>query len=81
MPTPTYFFQECPTCGRSLQVLVEYLGHRVACRHCRAGFMACDPESGIDPPDDSGLGLLRRANALLAEARSKKLQRQQTMAD
>ena len=26
MPGGTYFVQECPTCGRSLQVRVEYLG-------------------------------------------------------
>ena len=32
----TYFVQECPTCGRRLQVRVIYLGKRVACRHCGA---------------------------------------------
>jgi ribosomal protein L37AE/L43A len=31
-----YFIQECPTCGRRLQVRVIYLGKRVACHHCGA---------------------------------------------
>ena len=69
----TYFVQECPTCGRSLQVRVEYLGRRVVCQHCHAQFEACDPASGAYPPEESGLGLLRRADELLesVEARQR----------
>jgi DNA-directed RNA polymerase subunit RPC12/RpoP len=64
MSTLTYFVQECPTCGRNLEIRVEYLGRRVACQHCRGHFVASDAEI---PPQcsESGLGLLRRADELL----------------
>ena len=61
----TYFIQECPTCGRRLQVRVIYLGKRVACQHCGAKFAACDPQSPEYPPLDSSLALLTRADQLL----------------
>ncbi len=61
----TYFVQECPTCGRNLQVRVEYLGKRVACQHCKARFEACDPLSAAYPPTDSSLSLLARADRLI----------------
>ncbi len=56
----TYFVQECPTCGRRLQVRVVYLGKCVACHHCGAQFAACDPQSPEYPPLDSALTLLVR---------------------
>lgn len=65
MSRSTYFVQECPTCGRSLQIRVEYLGKRVVCQHCHALFEACDPDSAAYPPSQSGLALLRRAEELL----------------
>ena len=65
MPGGTYYVQECPTCGRSLQVRVEYLGKRVACQHCGAKFEACDPSSNNYPPMDSGISLLARAEELI----------------
>ena len=65
MSTPTYFLQECPTCGRSLRISVQHLGAQVACKHCSARFQACDLDSGLSPPEDSGIGLLRRADELL----------------
>ncbi len=64
MPGTTYFVQECPTCGRSLQVRVEYLGKRVACKHCGGKFEACDPSS-VQTPEESGISLLERADELL----------------
>ena len=63
----TYFVQECPTCGRRLQVRVKYLGKRVACHHCGAQFAACDPQSPEYPPADSSLALLARVDQLLEE--------------
>jgi DNA-directed RNA polymerase subunit RPC12/RpoP len=66
MSTPIYFMQECPTCGRSLRVRVEYLGKKVVCQHCRSKFQACDPASGMYPPEDSGIAMLERADQLLA---------------
>jgi len=65
MHTSTYFDQDCPICGRRLQIRVAYLGRRLACQHCRGEFEACNPGSTAYPPDDSGLALLRRAGELL----------------
>jgi hypothetical protein len=65
MPYPLYFVQECPTCGRSLQIRVAYLGRRVVCQHCNGQFEACDPASAAYPPCDSGLAILQRADELL----------------
>jgi hypothetical protein len=65
MSNPLYYVQECPTCGRSLQVRVAYLGRRVVCQHCNGQFEACDPASAAYPPHDSGLLLLQRADELL----------------
>lgn len=62
MPSSTYFVQECPSCGRHLQVRLEYLGKSVACRHCERVFQACLQPS----PCDSGEYLLDRAEELLA---------------
>lgn len=66
MPSNAYFVQSCPTCGRTLQVRVQYLGRMVTCRHCRGEFVAMDPVDGRKPPPDSGIGLLERAENLLA---------------
>ncbi|MGY8768001.1 MAG: hypothetical protein ACKVH8_06135 [Pirellulales bacterium] len=38
----THFIQQCPTCGRRLQVKLAYLGKKVACQHCQAPFIAQD---------------------------------------
>ena len=65
MPRSTYFIQECPTCGRTLQVRVEFLGKKVACRHCRGEFPAHDPDDRHSSSSHSGLALLRRADELL----------------
>jgi hypothetical protein len=59
----TYFVQECPTCGRRLQVRVEYLGKRVVCQHCQGAFTASDPAVGNHA--EFGSALLQRANELL----------------
>jgi ribosomal protein L37AE/L43A len=61
----TYFIQECPTCGRRLQVRLAYLGKRVACHHCGAKFAACDPQSPESPMSDSSGTLLSRVDQLL----------------
>jgi len=77
MPGSTFFFQECPVCGRGLQVRVEYLGKRVICQHCRGQFIARDPASlryEAPPPADA---LLQRADELLrcASGRRRPLRR------
>ena len=68
MSQPTYFVQGCPTCGRRLHVLVEYLGRKVVCRHCRAPFVACDPASRRCDDGQPAQTLLHRANELLQRA-------------
>ncbi len=68
MPRNTYYVQECPTCGRNLQVRVEYLGKLVECNHCRARFEACEPGSAEFLAADSSLSLLERAEQLLQSA-------------
>ncbi|WP_347244606.1 hypothetical protein [Thermogutta sp.] len=35
-----YFIQGCPTCGRRVQVRMDYLGKYVTCHHCGAAFQA-----------------------------------------
>lgn len=61
----TYFVQECPTCGRNLQIRVEYLGRQVVCQHCHAHLEAADPSNHGHSAAQSGISLLRRAEELL----------------
>ena len=65
MSSPTCFVQECPTCGRRLQIRVEYLGKRVVCEHCRGRFVASDPSGARGHEAQSAQSLLRRAEELL----------------
>ncbi|MBW3600972.1 MAG: transposase [Planctomycetes bacterium] len=68
MSHTTFYVQECPTCGRRLQIRVAYLGRRLFCQHCGGPFSACDPSSGPAPLDPSPAHLLERAEQLLAFA-------------
>lgn len=69
MSRSTYFVQECPTCGRNLQVRVQYLGKQIVCQHCGARFEAYDPGSAYPAPPSS-LSLLERAEQLLTASSS-----------
>jgi len=40
MSAITFFFQECPVCGRSLRVPVKYFGREMSCSHCAGEFIA-----------------------------------------
>lgn len=74
MPNTTYYVQECPTCGRKLNVRVEYLGRKVVCQHCRAPFLAWDPEGAPAATQESALSgtrLLDRAQELIEQAEQK----------
>jgi DNA-directed RNA polymerase subunit RPC12/RpoP len=68
MANPMYFVQECPTCGRRLQIRVEYLGREVVCQHCRGKLTAQDPESHRYAGCNEAEDLLRRAEELLRDA-------------
>ena len=73
MSNSTYFVQECPTCGRSLQIRVEYLGKRMTCQHCQGQFVAIDPVSiRYDSAEERNV-LLRRADELLRSAAKRKV--------
>ncbi|MDR1958663.1 MAG: hypothetical protein LBQ54_06425 [Planctomycetaceae bacterium] len=50
MSAVTYFIQSCPTCGRRLQIRVEYLGRDVSCYHCSARFPADCTPPGVSVP-------------------------------
>jgi RNase P subunit RPR2 len=65
MPSPIYFVQECPTCGRRLQIRVEYLGKRVVCQHCQGQLVAMDPSTVRRDRAQSSQALLQRADELL----------------
>jgi len=73
MPNITYFVQDCPTCGRKLNIRVEYLGKKVVCQHCNGLFVAADPDGGSTPSPASlsGTKLLERAQELIDLAESK----------
>ena len=65
MSKSTYFVQGCPTCGRRLNIRVEYLGKHVVCQHCHGQFTARDPASSDAVAGDVENDLLRRADMLL----------------
>ena len=72
MPGSTYFTQECPTCGRRLQIRVDYLGKNVICQHCRGQLLALDASSNRYPDSPPAEDLLRRADELLETAQREK---------
>jgi len=65
MRNATYFVQGCPTCGRRLQIRVEYLGKRLACDHCHGRFVAADPANIRVDAGQPTNELLQRADDLL----------------
>ena len=69
MSSATFFVQECPTCGRQLQVRLEYLGRTIACPHCEGLFEASDPALARKLSDSDEL--LLKADELLASAERK----------
>ena len=64
MSSPTYFVQECPTCGRRLQIRVEYQGVAWCASIARGALIVADPARRRD----CGNMLLKRADELLAVA-------------
>ena len=72
MSNSTYFVQGCPTCGRRLQIRVEYLGKQVVCQHCQGQFVAADPSNAQCDCAERGNALLRRADELLESVAQRK---------
>lgn len=44
MAAGTYFVRACPTCGRTLEIRVEWLNRKVECSHCHGVFLASERE-------------------------------------
>ncbi len=76
MSRSTFFVQECPVCGRRLEIRVDYLGKNVVCQHCRAPFVASDQldGSGGSIAAQPAESLLSRAERLLELAATQRPQ-------
>lgn len=68
MSWSTFFIQDCPTCGRRLQVKVRDLGREVNCGHCHATFVARDRHAESAALADPIAELLTRAEDYLHTA-------------
>jgi predicted RNA-binding Zn-ribbon protein involved in translation (DUF1610 family) len=66
MSQTTFFVKECPTCGRNLQVRIEYLGREMMCNHCGGDFVADDTLHGL--PDNPAETIIARIDELLANS-------------
>jgi hypothetical protein len=64
MAQSAFFVQECPVCGRPLQIRVEYLGRRLNCDHCGGAFIAAETPEGA-PQQTAAPDLIDRAEDLL----------------
>lgn len=62
------FLQECPVCGRPLQVSSNLNGRRVTCLHCRGRFVASSSVAHSLSPTKGASFLLRRAEELIEMA-------------
>jgi hypothetical protein len=40
MSALTFFYQNCPVCGRSLRIAAKYFGRQMTCTHCQGEFRA-----------------------------------------
>lgn len=66
MNRATFFVQDCPICGRQLEVRLELLGRSAACPHCHGRFEARDGSGiGHDSRGALQVDLMERADALL----------------
>ena len=74
MSNPVFFVRECPTCGRRLQIRVQYLGKKVVCQHCQGQFVASDPANSHYDCAEQDSALLRRADELLESVAQQKAQ-------
>lgn len=65
MARATCYVQDCPVCGRPVQVRIEYLGKSVTCQHCSGRFQASDPENPIRSDQRTNAKLMARVAELL----------------
>lgn len=65
MHLATFFYQECPTCGRHLRIRVQYMGRNVTCPHCGGVTIAADTHSQQQAAQAPTPTLLEQADRLL----------------
>lgn len=68
MVRSTYFLQECPTCGRGLEIRVEYLGRTMVCQHCGGTFVAA--QQSVTTADERAEPSLSPAPLVHAQAKA-----------
>ena len=73
MASPLYFVQECPTCGRNLQIRVVYLGRNVVCQHCHGKVSGQRSRERRSVADRVGHGADERADELLESISTRQL--------
>ena len=66
MMQTTFFVKECPTCGRKLQVRIEYLGREMMCNHCGGDFVA-DDNSDKTESTTTNATIITRIDDLLSD--------------
>lgn len=66
MARATFFVQNCPVCGRRVQVRVEHLGKSVTCQHCSGQFSAADPDNPVSAVEPGEWNIMARVAELLA---------------
>ena len=53
MAVPTFFYQSCPICGRTLRIPAKYFGRQMSCTHCDGEFRAGNDELPSPPSADT----------------------------
>ena len=72
MSKRVFFSRDCPTCGRRLHILVEYLGKKVVCPHCGARLDAVEQSTEEPLTGSANRTLMQRVDELLeSQARSR----------
>ncbi len=65
MPATT-FTQDCPICGRRVEVSADHRKLTITCPHCHGAFLAHEPPTRDGKPHDRPESLMLRADRLLA---------------
>lgn len=78
MVKSTHFLQNCPTCGRQLEIRIAYIGRKVACAHCRGEFVAEEALVTDESPSAGSSTILQRAQELIDRASAAKSPAAQT---
>jgi CheY-like chemotaxis protein len=62
----TYLVEDCPICGRPVEIAMKAIGHKVVCGHCQGQFVVVDAnDGGVRTVPFGETNLLERADQLL----------------